>query len=233
MADALPPLQKRSFDSPDEVRKTAGSEAQFVSAGGVTLMRLALQPGWRWTADVQPVTHTNSCRAFHVAYILSGRLHVRTDGGDEEEFGAGDVAVVPPGHDAWVVGSEPCVCLDAAGGEVWARPLGAQDLVAELIEGTLPAPSVGWGPEASGPLHYRVRVPATHHVWDITISWETLGYPPNLATFFHWTCVRDGHTGEGDDVARGGDARGSAGIAAACLTAAKEFILTEERKLAT
>jgi uncharacterized cupin superfamily protein len=32
--------------------------------------------------------------------------------GSEMEFGPGDVAVVPPGHDGWVVGDEPAVWIE-------------------------------------------------------------------------------------------------------------------------
>jgi hypothetical protein len=34
------------------------------------------------------------------------------DDGSELEFGPGDAHVVSPGHDAWVVGDEPCVIID-------------------------------------------------------------------------------------------------------------------------
>jgi ethanolamine utilization protein EutQ (cupin superfamily) len=44
--------------------------------------------------------------------VLSGRLHVRRDDGTEAEAGPGDVVVIPAGHDAWVVGDEPCVMFD-------------------------------------------------------------------------------------------------------------------------
>jgi hypothetical protein len=33
----------------------------------------------------------------------------------EEEFGPGDAAVIPPGHNAWVVGNEPVVGIDFTG----------------------------------------------------------------------------------------------------------------------
>jgi hypothetical protein len=33
----------------------------------------------------------------------------------EGEFVAGDVSLLPPGHDAWVVGHEPVVALDVTG----------------------------------------------------------------------------------------------------------------------
>ena len=54
----------------------------------------------------------------HVAYVQSGRLHVVMDDGSEDEFGANDIMMLPPGHDAWSVGEEACVCIGfSAGGE--------------------------------------------------------------------------------------------------------------------
>jgi len=52
----------------------------------------------------------------HTGYVISGRFRVRTDAGQEMEFGAGDAHSVPSGHDAWVEGSEPCVIIDFAAG---------------------------------------------------------------------------------------------------------------------
>ena len=43
------------------------------------------------------------------------------DDGSELEFGPGDVVAIPPGHDGWVVGDEPCVVLDFAGMEHYAE----------------------------------------------------------------------------------------------------------------
>ena len=39
------------------------------------------------------------------------------DDGTEEEFGPGDAAVIPPGHNAWVVGNESVVAIDFTGPE--------------------------------------------------------------------------------------------------------------------
>jgi len=44
------------------------------------------------------------------------------DDGSELELGPGDVVAIPPGHDAWVVGDEPCVVLDFAGMAEYAQP---------------------------------------------------------------------------------------------------------------
>jgi mannose-6-phosphate isomerase-like protein (cupin superfamily) len=43
------------------------------------------------------------------------------DDGTRAEIGPGDTVVVPPGHDAWVVGNEPCVMLDFAGMTTYAQ----------------------------------------------------------------------------------------------------------------
>jgi hypothetical protein len=38
------------------------------------------------------------------------------------EFGPGDFAKVPPCHDAWIVGDEPCVVIDWQGFVDYAKP---------------------------------------------------------------------------------------------------------------
>jgi quercetin dioxygenase-like cupin family protein len=51
----------------------------------------------------------------HKQYVVSGRLRVEFDDGTREELTAGQVALVPPGHDAVVLGDEPCVLVDFEG----------------------------------------------------------------------------------------------------------------------
>ena len=41
--------------------------------------------------------------------------------GHEEEFGPGDVMIVPPGHDAWVVGDEDVHVIDWQGFADYAK----------------------------------------------------------------------------------------------------------------
>ena len=43
------------------------------------------------------------------------------DDGSEEQFGPGDTAVIPSGHNAWVVGDEPVVAIDFAGLKNYAK----------------------------------------------------------------------------------------------------------------
>lgn len=111
----MTPMQKKDFSRPDEVRKFELGQVDLVTLGGVTFGRLTLQPGWRWSTCVKPVVGTKSCEAPHLAYHVAGRLHVVMDDGSEAEYGPGDVALIPPGHDAWVAGNQPVVTLDITG----------------------------------------------------------------------------------------------------------------------
>ena len=115
-------LQRRNFDDPDETRKPGSGTARVVNIGEFGLMDVSLPPGWRWSQDVKPITGTDSCQAYHVIQMRSGRMHVVLDDGSETEFGPGDLGLVSPGHDAWVVGDEPAVYLDITGSGTWAKP---------------------------------------------------------------------------------------------------------------
>jgi quercetin dioxygenase-like cupin family protein len=108
-------MEKKSLNSPAETRTFPKGKVELVAVGGVTFGRATLEPGWKWSEHVKPLAKTKSCEAPHTQYHVSGRLHVRMDDGTEFEFGPGDVGVVPPGHDAWVVGNEPVVVIDVTG----------------------------------------------------------------------------------------------------------------------
>ena len=60
----------------------------------------------------QAIAGTDSCKANHLGYVLSGRMKVYMDKGTESEYGQGDLYSIRPGHDAEVIGDEPCVALD-------------------------------------------------------------------------------------------------------------------------
>src|SRR3712207_4959819 len=105
-------LQQKNLDSPDETRTFENGKTQVVKLGDFTASRLVLEPGWRWSENVKPIAGTDSCQVLHTGYHVSGRLHVRLDDGTEKEYGPGGAYVIPPGHDAWVVGDEPVVSVD-------------------------------------------------------------------------------------------------------------------------
>jgi quercetin dioxygenase-like cupin family protein len=99
-------MQKKSLDSPDETRTFDQGRSQVVSIGDFTVTKNTLEPGWRWSEHVKPITGTDSCQILHTGYVVSGRLKVAMDDGSEEEFASGDAYVIPPGHDAWIEGDE-------------------------------------------------------------------------------------------------------------------------------
>jgi uncharacterized cupin superfamily protein len=103
----------KSFDSPDEVRPFEGKgQTKVVQMAGHTIGLGTFEPGWRWSENVRPIAGTDSCQVPHLAYVLSGHMTVRMDDGSQIEIGPGDVASIPPGHDAEVPGNEPCVMVD-------------------------------------------------------------------------------------------------------------------------
>jgi hypothetical protein len=114
-------MQKKNLAEPDELRVFDKGRLELVSIGGVTFGRATFQPGWRWSTSVKPLVNTRSCEAPHLQYHISGRLHVVMDDGSQEEFGPGDVSLLPPGHDAWVVGEDPVVVMDISGMGDYAR----------------------------------------------------------------------------------------------------------------
>ncbi|MGH9985319.1 MAG: cupin domain-containing protein [Nitrososphaeraceae archaeon] len=115
-------MQKKNLDSsPDKVRKFENGKIELANLGDVTIGRAEFQPGWTWEKCVKPIVKTNSCQAPHTQYVISGRIKVVMDDGAGEEFGPGDAAVNPPGHNAWVVGNEPVVAIDFTGLREYAK----------------------------------------------------------------------------------------------------------------
>ena len=108
-------MQKKSMSSPDETRNFPKGKVELVKVEGVTFGLATFEPGWKWSKSVKPIVKTPSCQAPHTNYHVSGRLKVVMDDGTEQEFGPGDIGIVPPGHDAWVVGNEPAVIVDITG----------------------------------------------------------------------------------------------------------------------
>jgi ethanolamine utilization protein EutQ (cupin superfamily) len=105
-------ILSKNIDKPDDSRTVDKGRVDIVTVGEVVFSRAVFQPGWRWSECVKPIAQTDSCQFHHRTYVQSGRLHVVLDDGTEADAGPGDVIVIPPGHDAWVVGDEPCVGFD-------------------------------------------------------------------------------------------------------------------------
>lgn len=115
-------LEVKNLNSPEETRP-------FVDKGKVDIVKLAggavgkgtFEPGWKWSDHIKPIAETDSCQSTHMGYMVSGRMKVVMDNGSEAEVGPGDVFMMPPGHDAWIVGDEPCELIDFGGMENYAK----------------------------------------------------------------------------------------------------------------
>jgi hypothetical protein len=105
----------RGFGKPDEVREFPKGRLELVKIGGATVGRAILEPGWRWSTSVKPLAGTESCEAPHFQYHVAGVLKVVMDDGTELECRPGDLSLLPSGHDAWVVGTEPVIIVDFQG----------------------------------------------------------------------------------------------------------------------
>ena len=67
-------------------------------------------PGWKWSLHAGAQTGKTSEN--HIGYIISGSMMIKDAAGIEIEVEPGEAFEVGPGHDAWVIGEEPCVALD-------------------------------------------------------------------------------------------------------------------------
>ena len=108
-------MEVKSLNSPDEVRAFDKGKLELINIGGATIGRAVFEPGWRWSTSVKPLVNTKSCEAPHFQYHISGTLKIVMDDGTEKECKAGDISLLPSGHDAWVVGNEPVVVVDFQG----------------------------------------------------------------------------------------------------------------------
>ena len=115
MTAASEHIVRRSFEAPDEKRVYDKLVLNLVSLGGVMVSRNVYQPGWRWSESIWPLVRTQGCQVRHAFYVVSGNMRVHMNDGAELEFGPGEVGIVPPGHDAWVMGTEPVELIDFGG----------------------------------------------------------------------------------------------------------------------
>jgi hypothetical protein len=115
-------MELKNFNAADELRELPKTKLEILNFGETVIMRATFQAGWKWSECVKPTVGTQSCEAPHLNYIISGRMMIAMDDGVQKEMGPGDVAFIPPGHDAWVVGKEPCIAIDFSAGKMYGIP---------------------------------------------------------------------------------------------------------------
>ena len=105
-------VKAKSLDSADETRTFEHGKLELSTIDEFSAGRVTLEPGWKWSEAIKPIAQTPSCQVQHTGYVISGQMHVVHDDGTEQGISAGDVYVLRPGHDAWVVGDETFVGVD-------------------------------------------------------------------------------------------------------------------------
>jgi len=111
----MPAVELKDFARPDEVITFPNGRIDLLHLSDGTVGRMTFQPGWRWSTDEKPIVGTEWCEVPHFLYVASGRVQIKMKDGTETLIGPGSVARLAPGHDAWVVGSEPLVGVDWSG----------------------------------------------------------------------------------------------------------------------
>jgi class 3 adenylate cyclase len=146
----MPDLLSKSLESPDNVVEFPGMRARIVELGDLTVGELVSEPGWRWSTHVRPTVGGEWCQARHIGIVLSGRLGILLRDGTKMEFGPNDVFDVPPEHDGFTVGDEPCVQIEWSGIRTFAGfPTGIQSrvlatlLFTDLVDSTMLAARLG------------------------------------------------------------------------------------------
>jgi len=113
---SLSRVEVRDLRQPEAVITYPLGVSNQVRLAGTVVTRHLLQPGWSWEKHAQPVVGTASCELYHRGVVLSGRMGIRTDEGDEVVIEPNQVFDLPPGHVTWVEGDEELVMVDWAGG---------------------------------------------------------------------------------------------------------------------
>lgn len=110
-----PAMQKARLDSiPADAHGLISKRSAELD--GVTVTQVTFSPGAKWSNDLKEYAGTSLCELPHVALVTAGTLAVRMADGSEQEFSAGEVMLLPPGHDAWTVGTGACTFVEFSRG---------------------------------------------------------------------------------------------------------------------
>src|SRR5918993_5231123 len=109
-------VEVRDLGEPEAVVSYPLGTSNQVRLAQTVVTRHVLRPGWSWEEHARPLVGTASCELYHRGVVLSGRMGVRTDAGEQLVIGPNQVFDLPPGHVTWVEGDEELVMVDWAGG---------------------------------------------------------------------------------------------------------------------
>lgn len=121
MPQTIGKIERKSLNTPEEVRTFEKGKVELVTVDGVSIGRATFEPGWKWSTCVGPIAKTSTCQMAHFGYQISGVLVTRMDDGTETATRSGDVVMISPGHDAWVEGNQTVVIIDWTGMSNYAK----------------------------------------------------------------------------------------------------------------
>lgn len=114
-------IDRKSLNEPDETidygeegrsaKVTVGIAGYGVGSES-TVWLSTLRPGWSWQRNIRPSVPFEACPLHHREYVISGRIRYVMDDGSVVDAFTGDHLLIDPGHQAEVLGTEPCVLLD-------------------------------------------------------------------------------------------------------------------------
>ena len=107
--------RSKNLRTPDETIRLPGITEELVDLGDLTVGRSVQEPGWRWSTHTRPIVGGDWCKARHVGVVLSGRFGAQLKDGTMLDLGPDDVYDIPPEHDGYTIGDEPCVLLEWSG----------------------------------------------------------------------------------------------------------------------
>lgn len=81
-------------------------------AGTARVKRMIYPVGFRWSVDMKPAIGGDFCMHAHVGFLAHGEIHIEYADGCIVEHKAPQIVAIEPGHDGWVVGSEPVVMIE-------------------------------------------------------------------------------------------------------------------------
>ena len=107
-----------------EHREVGGAEIDTVRAGNGRVKRVVYPPGFRWSTHMAPSVETDRCMPAHVGFLARGQIAGEYEDGCTFEYAAPQIVTIEPGHDAWVIGTEPAVLIQFDWEEGTTRRLG-------------------------------------------------------------------------------------------------------------
>jgi hypothetical protein len=95
-----------------ERRQVGHVTLDVARTGDARVKRMIYPAGFHWSKDMKAAVGTDFCMHAHVGFLAQGEIHIEFSDGCIVEFKAPQIVSIAPGHDGWVVGTEPVVMIE-------------------------------------------------------------------------------------------------------------------------